>query len=263
MTRQIFRKEALERLSSPEQLDQLMPVTDTRGWIALAGIGLLIVVAILWSIFGKIATTVEGHGVLTRREGVELVRSSHAGVVAEVCVAVGETVTPGQKLVCLNSGYSFGANPMQVVSAESGRILDIAVAEGDVVEERSALLTMESLGHPLQAVLYYPASDGYQIEAGMEVDVFPATEKRRESRHLSGRVGSVGKLPVTRAAMMRSLKSAEWAESFLRLGPALEVVVELTTEDSLMEVYSGTPCRARIIVDRQPPIQFVLPVGGR
>ena len=38
----IFRKVALERLSSPEQLDQLMQVTSPKGWLALAGLGALL-----------------------------------------------------------------------------------------------------------------------------------------------------------------------------------------------------------------------------
>ena len=40
MTRQIFRKAALTRLASPDQLDQLMQVTSPRSWIALAGFAL-------------------------------------------------------------------------------------------------------------------------------------------------------------------------------------------------------------------------------
>ncbi|MGA1194869.1 MAG: hypothetical protein ACO36I_00070 [Candidatus Latescibacterota bacterium] len=33
--KQIFRQAALDRLSSPDQLDQLMRVTTPKGWIAL------------------------------------------------------------------------------------------------------------------------------------------------------------------------------------------------------------------------------------
>ena len=36
----IFRKVALERLSSPEQLDQLLQVTDPKGWMALGALAL-------------------------------------------------------------------------------------------------------------------------------------------------------------------------------------------------------------------------------
>ena len=38
---QVFRKAALDRLASPEQLDELIPVVDARGWIAALGIGVV------------------------------------------------------------------------------------------------------------------------------------------------------------------------------------------------------------------------------
>lgn len=70
MDKQIFRKGALERLSSPDQLDQLMPVTSARGWIALCGVALLIAAGIAWGFLGRIETNVEASGALVRTGGV-------------------------------------------------------------------------------------------------------------------------------------------------------------------------------------------------
>lgn len=48
MQDKLFRKAALEKLSSPEELDQLMQVTTPRGWFALLGlIGLLAVAVVI------------------------------------------------------------------------------------------------------------------------------------------------------------------------------------------------------------------------
>jgi hypothetical protein len=60
----IFRKESLERLSSPEQLDQLMQVVRLRNWIPLASLGTLVGLALLWSILGRIPITATGKGIL-------------------------------------------------------------------------------------------------------------------------------------------------------------------------------------------------------
>ena len=48
----IFRKEALERLSSPEQLDQLMKIVTPRSWLPLVTLGGLLGMGLLWSFFG-------------------------------------------------------------------------------------------------------------------------------------------------------------------------------------------------------------------
>ena len=60
MRRDLFRKVALDKLSSPEQLDQLITLTTPRAWFALIAIGGILVTAILWGVFGSIPTKDEG-----------------------------------------------------------------------------------------------------------------------------------------------------------------------------------------------------------
>jgi len=48
-----FRKEALKKLSSPDDLDRLMPVTDSRGWIALFASGVFLFAVLIWGFYGK------------------------------------------------------------------------------------------------------------------------------------------------------------------------------------------------------------------
>ncbi len=92
----IFRKVSLERLASPEQLDQLMRVTDSRGWVALAGVGLILATAIGWGFGGRIPETVRGTGMLVKSGGIFQVTPSAGGRVVDVAVTVGEEVSEGQ-----------------------------------------------------------------------------------------------------------------------------------------------------------------------
>jgi HlyD family secretion protein len=70
MRSEIFRKVSLDRLSSPEQLDQLMQVTTTRGWMALAAIGALLVAVVTWAVVGSLPERVVGQGILVRSGGI-------------------------------------------------------------------------------------------------------------------------------------------------------------------------------------------------
>jgi len=96
MREELFRKKALERLSSPEQLDLLMQVTNPRGWLALLAFGAILLTALLWSIFGKIPTRVYGQGILIRSGGVHEVVTLVAGRVTEIDVQPGDHIAEGQ-----------------------------------------------------------------------------------------------------------------------------------------------------------------------
>ena len=92
----IFRKVALERLSSPEQLDQLLQVTSPRGWLALGAFGALLLTALGWAVLGSIPTEATGEGILLRQGGVSSLVAAEAGQVEELLVSVGDVIEKGQ-----------------------------------------------------------------------------------------------------------------------------------------------------------------------
>jgi HlyD family secretion protein len=92
----IFRKVALERLSSPEQLDQLMQVTDPKGWLALGALGVLLLTSVTWGVFGSIPTQARGEGILLRQGGVSSLVAVENGQVEEILVGVGDVIERGQ-----------------------------------------------------------------------------------------------------------------------------------------------------------------------
>lgn len=95
----LFRKAALEKLASPEQLDLMMQVAPPRAWLALAGIALLMAIALAWSLFGSVGTQVRGQGILLRGEAVLAVTAATQGPIAELRVRPGNQVRQGDVLV--------------------------------------------------------------------------------------------------------------------------------------------------------------------
>lgn len=260
MKREIFRKEALERLSSPEQLDLLMPVTNSRSWFALAGIGLLLLMGLIWGIFGTVETTVEGTGLLMRYQGFEWVAAPEAGEIIDVMVDSDSEVRAGDLLVMyVPTGAENSSEPAELRAPAAGRVLDAKVRPGSFFAADELLVSIESPEAPLQAVVYVAASDGFKVHPEMDVRILPATAAHQGDVFLRGRVQSVARFPSTHAQLMYSLQNEEWVNSLLRLGPTLEVIIDIPSNRPLTELYSGTPCDASIIVDRQRPIRFLLP----
>ena len=59
MGNQIFRKESLERISSPEQLHDYMRVTSPRMWMILSAIAALLVGFIVYASTATLENTIE------------------------------------------------------------------------------------------------------------------------------------------------------------------------------------------------------------
>jgi HlyD family secretion protein len=93
----IFRAAAIERISSPEQLDQLVRIARPFDWAAAFAIGLALTAVVVWSLVGRIATQTPGDGILIIGGGqvVDAV-SAAAGRLDSMSVAVNDRVSQGQ-----------------------------------------------------------------------------------------------------------------------------------------------------------------------
>jgi biotin carboxyl carrier protein len=306
MTRPIFRAAALERLSSPEQLDRLMAVSSPRGWVALTGLGLLFLAALGWGLFGSVYSTVEGQGILILRQGVKSVVAPQAGIVSSVLVRPGDKVSALQRLVQLdfrlmtprasppvgspgtaqNGEKKEPPPPLPapdvelpatreapfLVSTYTGRVLEVFVQEGSVVEKGTVLVTLEPPGDRLQALLYIPVGDGQKVRPGMRVDIAPSTAKKSEFGYLIGTVTRVERFPASHKAMMRILENEELVKTLTRGSPCLQIAADLVPDPDTVSgyrwssskgppalLYSGTPCRALVTVREQAPVRLVVP----
>jgi HlyD family secretion protein len=97
----IFRQESLERLSSPERLDQLMQVLAPKDWLALSVFGGLTAVCLGWSFVGRIPMTVEGRGIFLQPRQVVELQSSIAGQLKSLKVSNGQCVKKDEVLATI------------------------------------------------------------------------------------------------------------------------------------------------------------------
>ena len=56
MNDKIFRKKSVDKMSSPEQLNDYIKVTNPGVWMALAAIAVLLIGICIWGVFGKLET---------------------------------------------------------------------------------------------------------------------------------------------------------------------------------------------------------------
>lgn len=92
----IFRKVALDRLSSPDQLDTMIQITSSKGWISLLTTGLLILAALAWGYFGSLPTKVTGMGLFIKSGGVMEIVAPSPGRIKDIYFSVGDVVEKGR-----------------------------------------------------------------------------------------------------------------------------------------------------------------------
>ncbi|EIC21462.1 NHLP bacteriocin system secretion protein [Thiorhodovibrio frisius] len=99
MGQEIFRKSALERLSSPEQLDRLVTVVSPKNWVALIAIAVLLAAVVVWGILGALPTLVKGNGILISSGGqITTIQAPASGTLTEILVDLGQEVEAEQVL---------------------------------------------------------------------------------------------------------------------------------------------------------------------
>jgi HlyD family secretion protein len=156
MKKDIFRQVALNRLSSPEQLDNLLQVTTVHGWIALGGIGLLLLTALGWSVAGRLPTKLVGQQcILVKNGGVNVVASAASGRLSDLAIEVGDTIERGQIIGRLEQ-----VDLLQKIKAAEARVQQqqeqyaqarSLAAQSAALRQTSAAQQRQSLRHQMTA----------------------------------------------------------------------------------------------------------------
>lgn len=268
MKTDLFRKAALERMSTPDQIDQLMPVTSSKGWIALITLAGLLIALVLWGIFGTISVEVQGQGVLVRPDGLQTVAAPSSGEVTALTIRPGDTLKSGQVIGKLKTD----SQTIDLVSSYNGKVSEVLTSVGSQLTTGASVAQLET-DAPLEAFAFVSLQDGKQLQPGMQIELSPSTAQAGQYGFLLGKVSYISDYPVSEQGLQSLLKNDELAKVILSNGPVYEVQVNLTTDASTYTGFkwsaskgpqtilsSGTLCDARFVVGQVSPINLVLPV---
>ncbi|MGI8551947.1 MAG: HlyD family efflux transporter periplasmic adaptor subunit [Dehalococcoidia bacterium] len=239
----IFRREVLDKLSAPEQLDQLMQITTPAGWLGLFALGALLLLAVFWGIFWTTSTTMASQGIVIPQGGVTQVTPQVAGRIQDVSVKPGDIVKPGQTLATVKAGNSTGSAMITVTSSGPGRVLAVSATPGESIDQSTALFTLAPLDKPLEVVLYVPLAQSNTLRPGMEVHVTVSGIPASAFGYLRGTVASVGSYPVTLQAMKQTLGTDELVRALSAAGPPIEVRVSLTPDSQTPSGYKWSTAK--------------------
>ncbi len=272
MNRQIFRKVALEHVSSPDRLDELLEVTHPRSWLVLVATAALLTLAVVWLVAGRIPLTVTGHIILLPEGGVKSIIATQAGIVQGLSAEVGDQVEAGQIIATLQTAE--GDSLQSIAAPVAGRIIEVASGIGAYVEQGQRVAALEAIDEHgrLEGVLYIPQRDSARLAPGMTVRIAPTTVKTAETGFLLGQVATVGSYPVTQASLLHTLGNSDLAAALVTEPAMVEVRVALVADSTTPSGYrwsaqgsenplsSGILGTATIVTSYQKPLEMVIPV---
>lgn len=268
---ELYRKSALEKISSPEQLDKVLKVTSPMSWLALIAVTLIVVVTVVWSIVGTIPVTVTANGIIASPVSTNAVYTMESGTVTSVLVHAGSELHFGDPVLSYRTG---NGDTKAVYSDQVGTVSNVTLKTGDDITQGSEILRLSPKLSGDQAVVCYVAlSDAKKIERGMEVNVTLASANSQTYGHMTGRVINVDSYVSSGDGMAYVLgKDNNLAASFQANGaPVVAVTCELYPDDpnnttvsgyfwsnkkgAELEVTNGSLVSAKVIIEEIPPIE--------
>ncbi len=297
METELFRKSSLERISSPERLNEYIKITRPGVWAVLLGCLAILAAVFLWGIFGSIPDSVSAVGVIFPQNGVTSVIPVTEGRISDMRVKVGDFVEAGQILAIIPQESFVAkindmkkdpqADPDQIASLvndyENSSIL-ISPVSGIVLSAKSTnetattkeavvkIVKQEKYANDRQIICYIPDSTARKLKEGMEVQASPDFAPREEYGFMYGHITDIGVYPVSQADILAAVGSEQYAEGLLlRAGNFVEVRVNLTVDPyswhkikwsnskgENLPFSIGVKCLMRIVVKDYKPIELVI-----
>ncbi len=152
----LFRKEALDRASSPEELDHIMQVVSPKKWLPIVAVGSLVAMGLTWSFLGRIPITVTGTGIIVYPSTITSFQSPLGGKLQTVNIRVGDFVNRGDILATLDQSELL--KQLQLQRSKLGqlqtedRLASLVQLQRQKADEEAMKQQSESLRQNLQAV---------------------------------------------------------------------------------------------------------------
>ncbi len=265
----LYRKSALERMASPEQLDKALKVTSPLSWLSLGGVTLIIVVTAIWSVVGRIPVTITTNGIIASPVNTNAVYTENAGTVDSVYVSVGDEIRPGDEVALLEvsdgSAYTIKSDQIGTASA-------VDILAGDTVGQGFPILYVSPEAASRQVVVcYVNVADVKKISRGMPAYVYLNSADSQRYGHMKARVINIDEYAASNKGMNYVLGEDNNLSSFFTSSGAVAAVTcELSlSEESAsgyawsnkkgkeLNVTNGSLVSVKIIMEEISPIKML------
>jgi len=228
----LFRAKALAQIDIPKQIDNLLPITSPKIWIAIAGVAGVLFAAIIYAAGTPQVTSVTTSGRAVAEMGVVTVGTIDEFTLTDMQVSEGESVREGEFLA---EGTGADGATVTLTAPADGTIWQILASQGQVLSGGAAVLTILPTGSDTHVFVPVPQGASSGVQVGQSAQVLGANFA------VSGTVSAVSEtpLPSDRAAALTSL-TLNPADTYIYVSiaidemitPGAQVTVEIIESES-------------------------------
>lgn len=268
----LYRKSALERIASPDQLDKAPKISSPFSWLILLALTVVVVITVSWSIWGMIPETISANGmVVASSSGTNTVYSQISGRVTAMYAVRGKLVRENSIVMTVTPDQG---EPVDIRAGLVGFVSEIVAQQGDSVNANADLLRISPETEAKQVIVcYVPTSTVKKVELNMDAFVTLTSSESQIYGHMQGRIVNVDSYSTSNNSMNSVLgKDNNVAGGFTMNAssavPVTAVTIELYPDIQTTSGYwwsnekgrqqpvsNGSMCSVRIVLKEIAPIE--------
>ena len=229
MKKNVYRKAALERLATADQLDKVMKITSPLSWLALLGVTIIIVAVIVWSFTGSLPSTVTANGMIVSSSTATNTLMANGEGTVVLYVNEGDRISKGDVIgkITPNGAYE---DTIECTSDQLCWASNILVNNGTAVTSGTELMRVRPVPRDNQKhviVCYVPITDIGKIDYGMTATITLTAADSSSYGHMEGQVINMDTYATSNKGIEAVLGSDNsMASQFVKDGSVCAVTLE-------------------------------------
>ena len=267
--REIFRKSSMEKMTSPENLDELLQVNSVKTWLLLAAVAVVLSGMLLWAFLGSISQEVKGFGIVRIQELPRVVVSDGSGQIDSVLCKTGDRIIKGQRLMTVL--FLEGSARHDIISPFVGTVTGLNVKEGTFVETGAEVVEIvrnqETINVQPEVIFFVEGAEVPKLKAGMKASLLLG-KPGIPGKYLTGSISFIAAYPVSPGTFKKyfpdedissRLKGKEVKDIYeIRASIIPEFSTLSDVDRTLILPLNGLSCRVSVVVSKNSPISYLL-----
>lgn len=201
-----------------------------RPLISIIVVLLALIFFLIFAASYKIPETIDGVGLILFKGGLAQILSPQEGVIDYYVKSEGELIKKGDIIAYIKS-HDEHDNKKPIIAHVDGMIAEIVAYPDTTVLKGQAVAIISHKGDPytdLEVIGFVSSLEGKKVVAGMTAHIAPSIVDPQNFGMVVGHVNSVGKLPMSKAAVQSVIKIPEVAHYIREQIQAEPFVVKLS-----------------------------------